>query len=115
VSLFYEFLLLLLCCKSCIAVNIRRESTAEASIGRNQDNAKITHRTLLQQRQLVLEIVTTGIRKARGKIAQLLGVRASLFYALLYAAHLTTGYHLHGLGDLGHVFGTSDALSDFSE
>ena len=70
-------------------------------------------RMRLARHQEWMTVVRIRLGQMADDVAHLLGVRARLAHALLRAAHLAGGHHLHGLGDLLSALDTRDLGADF--
>src|SRR6185312_12838247 len=86
------------------------QAAGEAAIRRDDDDAD---RLRLALDEEGMPVVRIRVVEVRDDAANLLRVGPREPHALLSAAHLARGHHLHGLGDLLSVLHTRDLGADF--
>src|SRR5262249_57593337 len=78
----------------------------ESLVGRHDDNAYALHRVARDEKGVA--IFWIGVADVSGDVANLLAIGPCAAHAVLHAAHLGGGDHLHRLGDLPGVLHTPD-------
>jgi len=90
--------------------DVRIQAAREPAIGRDDDDAD---RARLARQEERMPVVRIRLGEMPDDVAYLGGIGARAAHALLRAAHLAGGHHLHGLGDLLSALHTRDLGADF--